>query len=174
VDGEYGGIGFQMAGHLWNPALAGGNYVGANATNDIATIYDSFADDLVYSKASGGLNAAVYTQITDVENECNGLFTYDRVLKPALNKILTSNQKGNHWPDDGDGRSAYVPELGPHLEVHHQYQRCFRGMVPPITMIRPGVRGWRASAQPGPRAPWFAPPGTPGTSGSASNSPWGR
>jgi hypothetical protein len=93
VDGEYGGIGFQMAGHLWNPALAGGNYVGANTTNDIATIYDSFAIDLVYSKASGGLNAAVYTQITDVENECNGLFTYDRVLKPALNQILTSNEK---------------------------------------------------------------------------------
>ena len=38
VDGEYGGIGFQMAGHLWNPALAGGNYIGANNTNDIATI----------------------------------------------------------------------------------------------------------------------------------------
>ena len=93
VDGEYGGIGFQLAGHLWNPALAGGNYVGANTTNDIATIYDGFANSLVYSKASGGLSAAVYTQITDVENECNGLFTYDRVLKPSLNKILTSNQR---------------------------------------------------------------------------------
>ena len=73
--------------------MAGGNYVGANTTDDIATIYDAFASDLIYSKASGGLNAAVYTQITDVENECNGLFTYDRVLKPALNRILTSNQK---------------------------------------------------------------------------------
>ena len=52
VDGEYGGIGFQMAGHLWNPALAGGNYIGANTTNDIATIYDSFSDDLVYYKST--------------------------------------------------------------------------------------------------------------------------
>ncbi|MGH7952074.1 MAG: LamG-like jellyroll fold domain-containing protein, partial [Limisphaerales bacterium] len=93
VDGEYGGIGFQMAGHLWNPALAGGNYVGANSTNDIATIYDSFSDDLTYYKSRDGLNAAVYTQITDVENECNGLMTYDRVLKPDLNLIKASNQK---------------------------------------------------------------------------------
>ena len=93
ADGEYGGIGFQMAGHLWNPALAGGNYVGANTTNDIATIYDSFADDLVYYKSSNGLNAAVYTQITDVENECNGLMTYDRILKPSLGLIYASNRK---------------------------------------------------------------------------------
>jgi hypothetical protein len=93
VDGEYGGIGFQMAGHLWNPALAGGNYVGANTTNDIATIYDTFSDDLVYNKSTSGLNAAVYTQITDVENECNGLMTYDRYLKPNLSLIHGSNQK---------------------------------------------------------------------------------
>ncbi len=93
VDGEYGGIGFQMPGHLWNPALAGGNYVGANTTNDIATIYDSFSDDLVYNKSTSGLNAAVYTQITDVENECNGLMTYDRYLKPSLSLINGSNQK---------------------------------------------------------------------------------
>ncbi len=93
ADGEYGGIGFQMAGHLWNPALAGGNYVGANTTNDIATIYDTFSDDLVYYKSTTALNAAVYTQITDVENECNGLMTYDRVLKPSLSKIYASNRK---------------------------------------------------------------------------------
>ncbi len=93
VDGEYGGIGFQMAGHLWNPALAGGNYVGANTTTDITTIYDTFSDDLVYNKSSTGVNAAVYTQITDVENECNGLMTYDRYLKPNLSLINGSNQK---------------------------------------------------------------------------------
>jgi len=93
VDGEYGGIGFQMAGHLWNPALAGGNYVGANSTNDIAAIYDSFSDTLVYYKSNHGLNAAVYTQITDVENECNGLLTYDRVLKPNFNLIKAANEK---------------------------------------------------------------------------------
>ncbi len=92
VDGEFGGIGFPVAGHLWNPALAGGSYIGATSTADIAPIYDSFIDSLLAYK-SGGLNAAVYTQITDVENECNGLMTYDRVLKPDPTRITVSNQK---------------------------------------------------------------------------------
>jgi len=93
VDGEYGGIGFLIPGHLWNPALAGGGYTGASTTNDIAAIYDSWSDDLVYYKSTHGLNAAVYTQITDVENECNGLMTYDRWLKVDPARILASNQK---------------------------------------------------------------------------------
>jgi hypothetical protein len=93
VDGEFGGIGFQLAGHLWNAALAGGNYTGADTLGDIAPIYDSFTTDLLNYKSTGGLNAAVYTQITDVENECNGLLTYDRLMKPDPLKILISNQK---------------------------------------------------------------------------------
>jgi hypothetical protein len=92
VDGEFGGIGFQLAGHLWNPALAGGDYIGATTTADIAPIYDSFIDDLVGYKP-GGLNAAVYTQITDVENECNGLMTYDRFVKPDPTRIAVSSEK---------------------------------------------------------------------------------
>ncbi len=92
VDGEYGGIGFQLSGHLWNPALAGGDYIGANTTADIAPIYDSFINEAVGFKA-GGLNASIYTQITDVENECNGLMTYDRVLKPDPTRIMLSNEK---------------------------------------------------------------------------------
>jgi hypothetical protein len=93
VDGEYGGIGFLIAGHLWNPSKAGGGYTGAGTTNDLASIYDSWSDNIVYYKSTSGLNAAVYTQITDVENECNGLLTYDRVLKPDLILIAGSNQK---------------------------------------------------------------------------------
>ncbi len=93
VDGEYGGIGFLIPSHLWNPAQAGGAYTGANTTNDIATVYDSFINDVVEYKSNSGLNAAVYTQITDVENECNGLMTYDRYLKPPLNSINASNVK---------------------------------------------------------------------------------
>jgi hypothetical protein len=93
VDGEYGGIGFLIYGHLWNPAQAGGGYTGAGTTNDVASIYDSWSDNIVYYKSTTGLNAAVYTQITDVENECNGLMTYDRLLKPSLSLINGSNQK---------------------------------------------------------------------------------
>src|SRR5262249_10841491 len=53
---------------------------------------DSFVNNLIAYKPRG-LNGAVYTQITDVENEENGLMTYDRLLKPNLRKINESNQK---------------------------------------------------------------------------------
>ena len=37
-----------------------------------------------------GLCATVYTQVSDVEEEINGLFTYDReVLKVDKNRMLT-------------------------------------------------------------------------------------
>ena len=45
-------------------------------------------------KESSGLSAAVYTQITDVETECNGLMTYDRqILKPDLAAVAAANRK---------------------------------------------------------------------------------
>jgi hypothetical protein len=93
VDGEYGGIGYLIAGHLWNSAHAGIGYSKAKNANAIATGFDSFADDLVAYKSDKGLNGAVYTQITDVENECNGLMTYDRFLKQDASLIRASNQK---------------------------------------------------------------------------------
>ena len=95
VDGEFGGIAWQVNGHLWNPALAGTGYLLASSVAGIAPLYDSYLNEAVNFKspAQGGLNAAIYTQITDVENECNGLMTYDRVLKPDPNQIEISNQK---------------------------------------------------------------------------------
>src|SRR5262249_245633 len=40
-----------------------------------------------------GLSAAVYTQITDVETECNGLLTYDReVVKLDAEKAAAANR----------------------------------------------------------------------------------
>ncbi|HEY1786549.1 MAG TPA: glycoside hydrolase family 2 TIM barrel-domain containing protein, partial [Verrucomicrobiae bacterium] len=92
VDGEYGGINYKMPGHLWNPSQADGGYTDVSTTNQIITLYTTYADDLVQDKSSVGLNAAVYTEITDVENECNGLMTYDRWMKPDTNLICGLNQ----------------------------------------------------------------------------------
>ena len=39
-----------------------------------------------------GLSALVYTQLTDVEDEVNGLFTYDRAaVKPDANAVRSVN-----------------------------------------------------------------------------------
>ena len=41
-----------------------------------------------------GCAAAVYTQITDVEGEVNGLITYDReVMKVDVQRIAEDNEK---------------------------------------------------------------------------------
>jgi autotransporter-associated beta strand protein len=93
VDGEYGGINYKMPGHLWNPSEADGGYTDVSTTNQIPTLFGTYVSDLINDKSSSGLNAAVYTEITDVENECNGLMTYDRWMKPATNLICALNQE---------------------------------------------------------------------------------
>jgi hypothetical protein len=92
VDGEYGGIGILVAGHLWNPSEAFYGDILATNTADLATIYDAYSDEILGYKP-GGLNAAIETQLTDVENECDGLLTYDRLLKTDPARLAYSNQK---------------------------------------------------------------------------------
>ena len=42
---------------------------------------------------TNGLSAAIYTQTTDVENETNGIYTYDRkVLKMPELKFSATNR----------------------------------------------------------------------------------
>jgi hypothetical protein len=95
VDGEFGGIAWHVTDHLWNAALAGSGYLLASSLDNFASLYDGYIGEVVNYKspANGQLNASVYTQITDVENECNGLMTYDRLLKPDLDRICSSNRK---------------------------------------------------------------------------------
>jgi autotransporter-associated beta strand protein len=96
VDGEYGGINYKMPGHLWNPSQADGGYTDVSTTNQIPTLFGSYVGDIINDKSSSGLNAAVYTEITDVENECNGLMTYDRWMKADTNLICTLNLEAIH------------------------------------------------------------------------------
>ncbi len=87
--GEYGGIGFVIPGHIWAQQPT---YIFINNEKEYLDLYDTYANDLVMYKTSKGLSAAVYTEITDVEAELNGLLTYDRVVvKGAVEKIRTSN-----------------------------------------------------------------------------------
>ncbi|UCS93375.1 hypothetical protein KZP23_22485 [Echinicola marina] len=92
VCGEYGGIGYQMDEHIWNPDDLK-EYITINTEAEYLSMYDDFADMLVQFKTNQGLSAAVYTEITDVEIELNGIMTYDRVLKVEPEKIARINKK---------------------------------------------------------------------------------
>ncbi|QDU91616.1 Beta-galactosidase large subunit [Pirellulimonas nuda] len=96
VCGEYGAIGYKAPGHVWDED---GPWVHFNYNgNDAATAeYETFAKQLLGYKKKG-LSGAVYTQWTDVENEMNGLYTYDRKLIKldearvrAANEALTAD-----------------------------------------------------------------------------------
>ena len=92
VLGEYGGIGMALKGHLW---LADKNwgYVKFNTPEEVTNEYIKYADHLL-ELIEKGFSAAVYTHITDVEEEVNGLVTYDRkVIKVDEPKIKAINQK---------------------------------------------------------------------------------
>jgi len=93
VDGEFGGIAWHLTDHLWNASEAGTGYLLASSLDNFASLYEGYISEAVNDKsqANGGLNAAIYTQITDVENECNGLMSYDRLLKPNLDRIYSAN-----------------------------------------------------------------------------------
>ena len=50
-----------------------------------------YSHDIARLRDLHGLSASVYTQITDCETECNGLLTYDRLMKPDAQKIKAAN-----------------------------------------------------------------------------------
>ena len=77
VLGEFGGAGFPIPGHLWNPQ---GQVSDEHDLPSAATQGPWIIGRLETLKdlAAKGLSAAVYTQLSDVENEVNGFLTYDR------------------------------------------------------------------------------------------------
>jgi hypothetical protein len=88
VSGEYGGLGLAVPGHAWSVQQS---YVDVDPT----TYTDDYLQKLseVHALACRGDNGAVYTQISDVEGELNGLMTYDRkVIKPDVGRLKAAHQ----------------------------------------------------------------------------------
>lgn len=91
VSGEYGGVFYKVSGHQWgNP---GSNTDHAFSTAELVNMYSSLADQVTYYKTFWNLSAAIYTQITDVETEINGLLTYDRIPKVDVNLFKAINER---------------------------------------------------------------------------------
>ena len=92
VLGEYGGIGWAIKEHLWEPDRNWG-YVQFNSSKEVTDEYVKYAEELK-QLIRQGFSAAVYTQTTDVEVEVNGLLTYDRKLvKVDEERVRKVNQE---------------------------------------------------------------------------------
>ena len=83
---EYGGYNLRIQGHAWNDKSFGYNHCPDAAALE-GKLRKLFRQEMAAAKAAG-LSAAIYTQLTDVEDELNGLVTYDRqALKLPLETI---------------------------------------------------------------------------------------
>ena len=87
---EYGGIAWPMPGH--EPPHKTYGYGTAKDRQELTARYKKLQLKTVLPQLEKGLSALVYTQLTDVEDEVNGLFTYDRAaVKPDANAVRSAN-----------------------------------------------------------------------------------
>jgi len=92
VQGEYGGIGRPIEGHLWRDNKNWG-YIRFATEEEVTAEYVKYAR-MFLDFVPKGVSAAVYTQTTDVEGEVNGLMTYDReIIKLNVDSVRAINQK---------------------------------------------------------------------------------
>ncbi|MFD0318624.1 AbfB domain-containing protein [Streptomyces flavalbus] len=92
VLGEYGGLGYKVPGHEWYPG-GGFSYEDQPTLAHLNNRFVGLLDGIREVRMPRGLSAAVYTEITDVENEANGLLTYDRqVVKVDEARVRAANR----------------------------------------------------------------------------------
>lgn len=101
VCGEFGGITYVIKDHVWkNSDMV---YVSVNNGEELKDLFSSYTD-LLKPLQADGLGGAVYTQLTDLEGEVNGLITYDRKvvkvneqqkkeIKQAISQAIHSSAK---------------------------------------------------------------------------------
>ncbi|GAA3955755.1 AbfB domain-containing protein [Actinoplanes auranticolor] len=80
VNGEYGGLGLRVPNHEW-PTAGKFAYEWLPDTNALTNRYVQITGKLADLISTNGLSGSVYTEPTDVEEELNGFFTYDRQIQ---------------------------------------------------------------------------------------------
>jgi hypothetical protein len=110
IDGEHGGFGLKTSNHMWF-----GDGQAYEMEPDSATLtakYVANQQDVLTSAQYCGISGAIYTQLSDVEGELNGFFTYDRtVTKMDLRQVRAINQKIIKQAN-GSGSSVPAPPGG--------------------------------------------------------------
>ncbi|MCG6156244.1 glycoside hydrolase family 2 protein [Rubinisphaera margarita] len=78
VIGEFGGHGYPVEGHLWDPNNQNWGYGGLPQNREEYRQRYLQSLEMLNDFRRRGIAGGVYTQTTDVEGEINGLITYDR------------------------------------------------------------------------------------------------
>ena len=91
---EFGGYALKTPGHTWNERTFG--YRVYPSKEKLTAAYQKLFNKVIIPQIKTGLAATVYTQVTDVEDEINGLMTYDRQvakIDPAVLQKINEKVK---------------------------------------------------------------------------------
>jgi hypothetical protein len=92
VVGEYGGLGYNLKGHMW--VDSGWGYQTFNDEESLNARYEEITGVLLQRAQDPGISAGVYTQTSDIEVENNGLMTYDREIFKVKPEVSARAMKG--------------------------------------------------------------------------------
>lgn len=91
---EFGGLSYIIPEHAYNVSKSFGYNVNYKSSEQLTEAYRKLHEKQVIPLVKKGLCATVYTQVSDVEFEINGMFTYDReVLKIDAQTVMDINKK---------------------------------------------------------------------------------
>lgn len=91
---EYGGLSYIIPEHSFNAQKSFGYNINYKSKEKLTEAYRKMHEKQIIPLVKKGLCATVYTQLSDVEFEINGMFTYDReVLKIDAQTVKDMNSK---------------------------------------------------------------------------------
>ena len=92
VISEFGGYAYGVDSHRFSEKIYG--YRVFNTQNEFEDAVCKLYDTEVRALVNAGASAFVYTQVSDVEDEINGLYTYDRqIIKIDCNRLKKINDE---------------------------------------------------------------------------------
>jgi len=106
VLGEFGGLGLLVKGHQWTDT--GWGYQQIETPEALLTRYEELWRQVFYLEKNEGLSAVIYTQVSDVETESNGLMTYDRKVLKLDKDLLRLAHRGQMPPKPTTSANIFV------------------------------------------------------------------
>ncbi|MBQ6374340.1 MAG: glycoside hydrolase family 2 [Clostridia bacterium] len=89
---EYGGYSWAVEGHT--PCEKAFGYQAYGSREELTRNYRRLWEEEIYPNLESGLSAAIYTQVSDIEEEINGFMTYDReVVKLDASVVCELNRR---------------------------------------------------------------------------------
>ncbi len=86
---EFGGYQNRVPGHTWSEDKTFGLYLKFKNKSTLTNAYKKLYEKQIIPLIDKGLCGMIYTQVSDVENEYNGIYTYDRKVLKIEESVIT-------------------------------------------------------------------------------------